>query len=397
MGRGGVGWTGPPSAYATDDSNTMTRASRIRSKAVLSRGATRCQMACAAARSCYSETMGESDEVREQVHGFSRDVGRLRDEVGKVIVGQDAIVEGVVMALLAGGHALLEGVPGLGKTMLVRTLADAVHLTFSRIQFTPDLMPADIVGTNVIVEDGGGKRFEFQRGPIFANVVLADEINRATPKTQSALLEAMQEKSVTVAKTTYKLERAVLRARDAEPARDGRHLSAARGAARSLLLQAQVEYPVARGAAHDPRSHDRRERRARREGAVGRAARSSCASWCARCRSRGRCRTTRVRVVEGTHRGQSPGRAAADQEVRALRRLAARRAGDPPRPPRSARSSTAASPSRSTTSARWRAPALRHRLILNFEGEAEGVDPDTIIDSILSETKPLIWSSTSSF
>src|SRR6201996_8049337 len=140
------------------------------------------------------------------VQGFSRDVGRLRDEVGKVIVGHEAIVEGVVTALLAGGHALLEGVPGLGKTMLVRTLADAVDLTFSRIQFTPDLMPADILGTNVIVEDGGGKRFQFQRGPIFANVVLADEVNRATPKTQSALLEAMQEKSVTVAKTTYKLD-----------------------------------------------------------------------------------------------------------------------------------------------------------------------------------------------
>src|SRR3954451_23338064 len=163
-------------------------------------------MACAVPCSCYSENMADSDEVKEQVRGFSRDVGRLRDEVGKVIVGHEPIVEGVVMALLAGGHALLEGVPGLGKTMLVRTLADAVHLTFSRIQFTPDLMPADILGTNVIVEDGGGKRFQFQRGPIFANVVLADEVNRATPKTQSALLEAMQEKSVTVSKTTYKLD-----------------------------------------------------------------------------------------------------------------------------------------------------------------------------------------------
>src|SRR5258708_34748456 len=104
-------------------------------------------------------------DVEAEVRGFSRDVTRLRDEVGKVIVGHQAIVEGVVTALLAGGHALLEGVPGLGKTMLVRTLADAVHLSFSRIQFTPDLMPADIVGTNVIVEAGGAKRFQFQRGP----------------------------------------------------------------------------------------------------------------------------------------------------------------------------------------------------------------------------------------
>src|SRR5262245_47827477 len=134
------------------------------------------------------------DQAREHVEGFQRDVRRLRDEVAKVIVGHEEIVEGVVTALLAGGHALLEGVPGLGKTMLVRTLADAVHLTFSRIQFTPDLMPADIIGTNVIVEEEHGRRsFQFQRGPVFANVLLADEINRATPKTQSALLEAMQE------------------------------------------------------------------------------------------------------------------------------------------------------------------------------------------------------------
>src|SRR5678815_1237433 len=147
------------------------------------------------------------EEVGPLVDGFRRDVQRLRDEVGKVIVGHEPIVEGVIMALLSGGHALLEGVPGLGKTMLVRTLAEAVDLTFSRIQFTPDLMPADIVGTNILVEDEhGGKRFQFQRGPIFANVILADEVNRATPKTQSALLEAMQEHAVTVAKTTYKLE-----------------------------------------------------------------------------------------------------------------------------------------------------------------------------------------------
>ena len=144
-----------------------------------------------------------------------------------------------LISLLAGSHALLEGVPGLGKTMLVRTLAEALDLGFSRIQFTPDLMPADIIGTNIIVEEGGERRFRFQPGPIFANLVLADEINRATPKTQSALLEAMQEHRVTVAKQQYTLDRAVLRARHPEPARDGGHLPAAGGAARSLLLQAR--------------------------------------------------------------------------------------------------------------------------------------------------------------
>lgn len=129
---------------------------------------------------------------------------RLRKEIGKVIVGQDEIVENVLICLFAGGNVLLEGVPGLGKTMLVKTLSEVLDLPFSRIQFTPDLMPADIVGTNLITEE---RQFKFQPGPIFSNIVLADEINRATPKTQSALLECMQEKSVTVGGTIHQLDR----------------------------------------------------------------------------------------------------------------------------------------------------------------------------------------------
>jgi MoxR-like ATPase len=137
-------------------------------------------------------------EKEQHIESFRAAYGALREEIGKVIVGQDSIVESALIALFAGGHILLEGVPGLGKTLLVRTLADALDLSFNRIQFTPDLMPADILGTNIVMESAGGRReFQFQKGPVFSHLLLADEINRATPKTQSALLEAMQEHQVT--------------------------------------------------------------------------------------------------------------------------------------------------------------------------------------------------------
>ncbi|MFN3285225.1 MAG: AAA family ATPase, partial [bacterium] len=133
---------------------------------------------------------------------------RIRQELGRVVVGHGEVVEGVLLAVFCGGHVLLEGVPGVGKTLLVKALARVLELKFSRIQFTPDLMPADVVGTNVLVQDPEGRRsLAFQRGPIFSQIVLADEINRATPKTQSALLEAMQEYAVTVAGVSYPLER----------------------------------------------------------------------------------------------------------------------------------------------------------------------------------------------
>jgi MoxR-like ATPase len=138
---------------------------------------------------------------------FKTDFARVRAEVSKVIVGHQDIVDGVLICLVSGGHALLEGVPGLGKTLLVRTLSQVLDLTFARVQFTPDLMPADITGTNLLMEDENGRKiFQFQPGPVFANIVLADEINRATPKTQSAMLEAMQEHSVTVAGRMYTLQ-----------------------------------------------------------------------------------------------------------------------------------------------------------------------------------------------
>ena len=145
--------------------------------------------------------------IEEQAKRFRANVETLEAEIGKVIVGHKEVVRQTIVAILAEGHALLEGVPGLGKTLLVRTISQCLNLKFSRVQFTPDLMPADILGTNIVVEDAQGRKsFEFQKGPIFGNIILADEINRATPKTQSALLEAMQEKAVTVSGTRYPLE-----------------------------------------------------------------------------------------------------------------------------------------------------------------------------------------------
>src|SRR5947209_10154503 len=151
--------------------------------------------------------MSSAATMEQRAKEFREAYGRVQNEIGKVIVGHGDIVHGVLTCLFVGGHALLEGVPGLGKTLLVRTLSQVLDLKFSRIQFTPDLMPADIMGTNIITETPDGKRiFTFQPGPLFAQIVLADEINRATPKTQSALLEAMQEHSVTIGGTIHRLQ-----------------------------------------------------------------------------------------------------------------------------------------------------------------------------------------------
>ena len=147
-----------------------------------------------------------TEPIETKLRAFPATFRRIADEMGKLIVGQREVIEGVLAAFFSGGHVLLEGVPGLGKTMLVRTLGEAVNLQFQRVQFTPDLMPADIIGTNLIAEDADGRKsFQFRKGPVFTNLLLADEINRATPKTQSALLEAMQEHQVTVGGTRHAL------------------------------------------------------------------------------------------------------------------------------------------------------------------------------------------------
>ena len=211
-------------------------------------------------------------------------------ELKKIIVGQDEVIAQVLITLFVGGNSLIVGVPGLAKTLLIHTMARVLDLKFSRIQFTPDLMPSDITGTDLVQEDAttGRRQMVFAPGPIFANIVLADEINRTPPKTQSALLEAMQEHRVTVQGKTYQLARAVLRVRHAEPDRARGHVSAARSAARPLHVPHHHRAPAVRRGAR---------RRADDDGDSGSTAangRSPATTWsrfsgsCARCRWRSR-------------------------------------------------------------------------------------------------------------
>ncbi|HEY5089433.1 MAG TPA: MoxR family ATPase [Polyangia bacterium] len=326
-----------------------------------------------------SETDG-AGAATAAVAAFRADLDRLLAEIGRRLVGQTEIATAVVSALLAGGHVLIEGVPGLGKTLLVRTLAEALELTFSRVQFTPDLMPADVVGTNLIVDDAGGRRFEFQRGPIFAHVVLADEINRATPKTQSALLEAMQEQSVTVGKQTYllpppffvlatqnpiemegtyplpeaQLDRFSFKLRVEFPAREDLH--------GILDRTTGTEAPAVRAVLGRDRLLEMRK--LVREVPVARPVQDYV-----------------VRLIEGTH----PARASIPDVERFVRYGSS---------PRGAQAIILAAKIEALRAGRFAPsfadvrrvalPALRHRVLLNFEGEAEGVTSDVIVGRLLA-------------
>ena len=333
-------------------------------------------------------------EPRLAPEAFAERAQAIEHEVGRVIVGQRDLVRQTLTGLLADGHVLLEGVPGLGKTMLVRTLADVIDCTFNRIQFTPDLMPADIIGTNILIEEGGQRDFEFQPGPIFANLVLADEINRATPKTQSACSRRCRS-TRSRSPASAPARAAVLRAGDAEPARDGGDLSAARGAARPVPLQADGPLPDRGG----PRSRSSIARPAPRrdapQGLHGRRDRRDAATRPGSARSRPHVTAYAVSLLAATHPDE-PARPARPR-VRPLRRLAARRAG-----PRDRGQDPALLDGRfnvSTDDIRALAlPSLRHRIILNFEGEAEGItteathsdDPRRIAPSptIVEDTRP---------
>jgi MoxR-like ATPase len=308
---------------------------------------------------------------------------KIETEVARTMVGQTQVVRDVLICMVAGGHALLEGVPGLGKTMLVRTMADALDLTFGRIQFTPDLMPADITGTNILVEDETGtRRFSFQHGPIFANLVLADEINRATPKTQSALLEAMQDKTCTVANVVHPLAQPFFVLATQNPLEMEGTYPLPEAQLDRFFFKLSIPFPTAddlteiiRRTTSGLRSVSDRVADGQTIMAMGALAREvQMASHVS---------DYVVRLILATH----PESERATPKVKQFVRYGVS--------PRGAQSIVLGAKIRALLDGRFNVafddiravtpPALRHRLILNFEAEAGGITADEVLTSLLQD------------
>ncbi len=323
------------------------------------------------------------NSVEKRITEFKERVTSLKKEISKIIVGNEDIVEGVILCLLVGGNALLEGVPGLGKTLLVKSLSEALNLTFSRIQFTPDLMPADIIGTNLVVESPDGRRyFEFQKGPVFANIVLADEINRATPKTQSALLEAMQEKCVTYGGKKYPVEEPFLVLATQNPIEMEGTYPLPEAQLDRFLFKLLVTFPSLEGLTEIIRRTTGKEtpvpsrilesrnilemRDLIREVPIASIVENYVA-----------------RIILATH----PDSSFATEKTRKYVRYGSS--------PRGAQALVLAGKIMALMDNRYNVsfsdikkvapPSLRHRIILNFEGEAEGIKTDEIVEGILLE------------
>jgi MoxR-like ATPase len=321
--------------------------------------------------------MTQDARVQEFVAAFEG----LRAEVEKVIVGHREIIDHVLIGMFAGGHVLLEGVPGLGKTLLIKTLAEGLELSFSRIQFTPDLMPADIIGTNIIVEDADGrKHFQFQQGPIFAHILLADEINRATPKTQSALLEGMQESAVTVGGVSRPLPGPFFVLATQNPIEMEGTYPLPEAQLDRFLLKLRVRYP----AIEELNAIIDRTTQARAVSVERVMSGSKVLAFRELIREvpiADHVRALASTIIMATH----PLWEHAPESARRFIRYGAS--------PRGAQALVLGAKVRALTEGRFNvsvedlhalaAPALRHRIILNFEGEAEGIDTDTLIAQIV--------------
>ncbi len=325
--------------------------------------------------------MSESIPIEKQLSDFRRDLETLGQELRKVIVGQDEVIEGLLTTVVVGGHLLIEGVPGLGKTVLVQTLADALQLTFQRIQFTPDLMPADLIGTHVVMENAQGRRtFEFQKGPLFSHLILADHINRGLPKTQSALLEAMEGSEVTVSHESFtlpqpfflmatqnpmdtegafplpepELDRFLLKLYSVPPTEDELE--------QILQRTTEGEPAEARKVLDGKRLLEMRELLRKTPAGVG--VRRRAAALCAASQPASAGAPEMVRRY--VRYGASPRGAQALVHGAKVRAVMAGRS----------------SPTEDDVHAVAH-PALRHRLLLNYEGQAEGIDPDRLVDGLL--------------
>jgi MoxR-like ATPase len=321
--------------------------------------------------------------AEQQIAAFREKWAALRAEIGKVIVGNDAIVDGTLTAIMAGGHVLLEGVPGLGKTLLVRTLAQVLDLTFNRIQFTPDLMPADILGTNIVMENASGRReFQYQKGPVFAHLVLADEINRATPKTQSALLEAMQEHSVTAGGEVRKLEEPFFVLATQNPIDQEGTYPLPEAQLDRFFHKLLVGYPSASELA-EVLNRTTENRKVEVNKVVDRDTLITLQSVVRQVPVASHVKDYAVRLILGTH----PKTETAVPIVNQYLRFGSS--------PRGGQTLLLAAKVRALADGRYNvsfddvqavaAATLRHRLILNFEAEAEGLTTDLIIAQLLKD------------
>lgn len=323
-----------------------------------------------------------SDVTQENIDEFLEVARRAEAEISKFIVGQKDVIRQVLISLFAGGHSLLEGVPGLGKTALVRAIGRTLDLSFSRIQFTPDLMPADIVGTNIINETGSGRNFEFQPGPVFANIVLADEINRATPKTQSALLEAMQERQVTVGTRTMKLPEPFFVLATQNPIEMEGTYPLPEAQLDRFLFKVLVPFP----------SEDDLHEIVERTCGLDEPVLEPVADAAAIVRM--------IRVARAT----PVARAVTDYAIRLV--MAAHPSNESATPltrkyvkfgpgPRAVQALISAGKVRALMEGRFNVafediasvafPALRHRILLGFEGQAEGIETDLIIKELIEQ------------